>query len=228
MTGTTTLAEDLLLLLLDDATGRPTADSASLDYALAGALLLELALAGRIDVVPAGARRATVVVRDGDPVADDVLADVLRRVGERSRRPEQLVPALSKGLRRRLLARLAERGLVRREARRVLAVIRYDVWPATGHGVEAALRGRLRDVLVAGATPDPRTAALVALLSSINAAHRVVGELDRGSRAAVRARARAIAEDAWAAQAVQRAVRAVQAAVASGATAAVTAAIVSS
>jgi Golgi phosphoprotein 3 (GPP34) len=46
--GMTLLAEDVLLLLLDDASGKPIVDGTKLDRVLAGALLLELALAGRV------------------------------------------------------------------------------------------------------------------------------------------------------------------------------------
>ena len=51
----TLIAEDLLLLLLDDDTGKASAGVSSyLDYALAGALLAELALTGAVFVGGAG------------------------------------------------------------------------------------------------------------------------------------------------------------------------------
>jgi len=60
-----TLPEELLLLALDPATGT-TAQPQSLDLGLAGAQLVELALAGRI--APDGDRIAVVVPRPtGDP-----------------------------------------------------------------------------------------------------------------------------------------------------------------
>ncbi|HSH09562.1 MAG TPA: GPP34 family phosphoprotein, partial [Oceanipulchritudo sp.] len=59
-----TLAEQLLLLALDDATGRlrPLPDRA-LDYALAGAILADLARVGRISMT-----RDTLAVIDPNPV----------------------------------------------------------------------------------------------------------------------------------------------------------------
>ena len=59
-----TLPEELLLLALDPATGT-TAQPQSLDLGLAGAQLVELALAGRI--APDGDRIAVVVPRPTGP-----------------------------------------------------------------------------------------------------------------------------------------------------------------
>ena len=50
------LAEDLLLLLTDDDTGKLTASGAEVDVALGGALLVELALAERVGVAGPGER----------------------------------------------------------------------------------------------------------------------------------------------------------------------------
>jgi hypothetical protein len=50
------LAEDLLLLLTDDDTGKLAASRSEVDLALGGALLVELALMDRVDVAGAGDR----------------------------------------------------------------------------------------------------------------------------------------------------------------------------
>ena len=222
-----TLPDDLLLLLLDADTGRPRVERTKLDYGLAGAVLLDLALAGRVHAEPRSPRRADVSVLEAAATGDEVLDDALRRIGPRSVRADKLVPALSKGLRRRLLARAERAGRLRRERDRLLGVFPRDRWPAADDR-QRELAGRLSDVLVVGATPDPRTAALVAVLAAIDAAHLVVGVRDRAGRAAVRRRAQEVGEGAWAAEAVRKAVAAVQAAVAASTTAAVTAATVAS
>ena len=73
-----TIPEELLLLALDPATGT-TAQPQSLDLGLAGAQLVELALAGRI--APDGDRIAVVQPRPtGDPTLDCAL-ELLRRRG---------------------------------------------------------------------------------------------------------------------------------------------------
>ena len=67
----TVLADDLLLVLLDPASGKPRIEGTKLDYGLGGALLLELALAERIDVVGPKPAKAEVVVLDDAPPDDD-------------------------------------------------------------------------------------------------------------------------------------------------------------
>jgi hypothetical protein len=50
MTGGLSLAEEIVLLSMDDETGRPVGRlGMAPDLALAGALLMDLALAGRVD-----------------------------------------------------------------------------------------------------------------------------------------------------------------------------------
>jgi hypothetical protein len=209
-----TIADDLLLVLLDDDTGRPRVDGTRLDFALAGAVLLELALDGRIDVLPGRPRKAAVVVVDSRPVEDELLDGALRQVDRRRKPAHQLVPVLNKGLRERLIARGERSGSLRAERGRVLGLIPVERWPAADSTRRRDVLQRLSDVLVRGASPDPRTSALVALLASIKAAHVVVGPLPRAERKAVDRRASEIGEGAWAADAVQKAVAAVQAAVA--------------
>jgi Golgi phosphoprotein 3 (GPP34) len=223
-----TLADDLLLLLLDADTGLPRVERTKLDYALGGAILLELALHRRVNVSPGAPPRAAVTVLDTSPMGDDVLDDAIQRTDSRPSRADKLAPALSKGLRTRLLARAVRDGRLRHEQDRLLGLFRRDRWPATDLGPRQELAGRLHDILVVAATPDTRAAALVALLSSIDAAHVAVNVHDRATRAAVRRRAAEVDQGEWAADAVRRAVQALQAAVAAGATAAVTATTVAS
>jgi hypothetical protein len=220
----TTLADDLLLVLLDPASGKPRTAGTKLDYGLAGALLLELALAERIDVVGAKPSKVEVVLVDDAPLEDDVLADAARRIGRKRRRADRLVPALSKGLRWRLLERAEQRGDVRRQR----LLLRPDRWPAADDARARALVARLHDVLLTGITPDPRTAGLVALLAAIDAAPAAVEAPDRATRKAVSRRARQIGEGAWAAESVRRAVKAAYDAIAASTAAAVAATTVAS
>lgn len=206
----TTLADDLLLVLIDPASGKPRVDGTKLDYGLAGALLLELVLAERVDVEDGKPSRAKVALVDGSALDDETLADAAARIAQKPRSAENLVPALAKGLRGRLLERAERRGDVRRER----LTLRPDRWPAADDGRRRAVTTRLHDVLLAGVTPDPRTAALVAVLASIDAAPAAVDAPDRATRKAVSLRAKQIGEGAWAAASVRRAVQAAQAAIA--------------
>jgi hypothetical protein len=198
------IAEDLLLLAYDDQSGTESG-LANLDYRLAGALLVELAMTGRVDVAvqgagegagqgaggtPAGilpsgrapdeeAARATVVVRDPSPTGHPALDAALAVVGEKPRRAEDLIEPLSRGARERLLQALADRGVLRREERKVLAIFPTTRWPAEEQAHESVLRTRLTAVLVDGLTPDARTAALAALLKGSGFVSRLVAKPDR-------------------------------------------------
>jgi hypothetical protein len=221
----TTLADDLLLVLLDPASGKPRTDGTKFDYALAGALLLDLALADRLDIVGTKPSRARVMLRGdsaglGLTAEDELLADAAARIAQKPRSADKLVPALAKGLRERVLERAEQRGEVRRER----LVLRRDRWPAADDTRRRALATRLHDVLLTGATPDQRTAALVALLASVDAAPAAVDAPDRATRKAVSRRAAEIGAGAWAAESVRRAVKAAQAAVVGATTAATIAA----
>ncbi len=219
----TSLADDLLLTLVDPATGKFRTADPKLGYGLAGALLVELVLAERIDLRGPTPRKARVVVVDPAPPEDELLANALARTGEKERSAQALVPLLAKGLRERLLERAERRGDLRRER----LTLRPDRWPAADGRRQEALGRRLRDVLVTGVTPDPRTAALVAVLAAVDAAAAVVEAPDRTARKAVARRAAEIGEGAWAAQSVRAAVAAAAAAV-TATTAAVTAAGIAS
>jgi hypothetical protein len=87
----------------------------------------------------------------------------------------------------------------------VLGIVPRTTWPGADSRHKQELRARLQDVLVAGASPDSRTAALVSLLAAVNAAHKVVD----GDKKAVRARAKDIAAGDWAGAAVKKAIDAV-------------------
>ncbi len=206
------IAEDLLLLLVDDDTGRPVTDGTKLDHALGGAVLLELALQGRVDIAGPGSevKKGRLVVNDPSPTGHAVLDAALSLLVDKSgRKPDQVIGPLAKGLRKRLLGGLADRGVLRRDEGRILGIFPTTRWPAEDSRHENELRSRLQDVLVVGVTPDNRTGALVSLLAAIDVVPKIV---DAPDRRAVKRRAKEIADGAWAADAVRRAVEAVNAA----------------
>jgi hypothetical protein len=208
----TLIAEDLLLLLLDDEAGT-LSHSDKIQPLLGGALLTELALAERIEVADRTSRwrQALVAVVDGPPVDEPLLVAAIGTIGEKPRSAQDLVNRLGKGARDVLLERLTERGLVRPVKGKVLGLFPRTTWPATDRTHEAAVRERLQGALVHRLTPDARTAALVALLSAVGHAHKVVERGDVPVRD-VKSRAKEIADGAWAAKAVKDAVAAAQAA----------------
>lgn len=213
------LAEDLLLLLLDDESGKPIVDGIRLPRVLAGAVLLELALAGTVtpDVDGSVVRKGRLVVRP-DPAPDDpVLADATRRLADaKPMKPASAIEKLTKGLQDTLIDRIVDRGWLREERGRILGLFTTRRWPAVDESHERHVRAELRAALVDGLTPAPRTAALVSMLSAVSAASKVFPDADKR---AVNKRAKEIAEGEWAGAAVRQAVEAVNTAMIAAVTA---------
>src|SRR5690349_10988392 len=159
------IAEDLLLLLYNDESGKPITGNPGLDYSLAGAVLIELTLLGRVDIAVAGedVKEGRLKVLDtsstGDAILDERLAMLAEKAGQK---PKNLMGKLSKKLRDQVLARLAERGVLEADKGRVLGLFPVTRWPAKDARHEAEVRTALESVLKLGTQPDERTAALIA------------------------------------------------------------------
>jgi hypothetical protein len=198
------LAEDLLLLLTDDRTGRLLAPAEEVDAALSGAQLIELSLSGRVDLD----ERKRLVLRDGSPTGDELLDHALGVVsGKQGKKPPVVLGPLGKNLRERLYARLTECGILRAQHDKVLGLFPRHRWPTASADHEATVRRALVAVLVTGTTPDPRDAALVALLHALRLTHKIVVPKDHGlSRRVLDRRAAEVAKGSWPSEAVRRAV----------------------
>src|SRR5215471_12834167 len=161
------IAEELLLLLTDDVSGRLSALAEQVDLALAGANLVELTLMNRVDLSGTGdeARRGRVVVLDQSPTGDEVLDSALEiAAAHRGRKPAAVLRPLSRNLRQVLYRRLADRGVIHADERRVLGLFTIRRWPALDAGHEAQVRQSIVEALAGQAAPDARTAALIALV----------------------------------------------------------------
>jgi hypothetical protein len=209
------IAEDLLLLLYDDESGKPITGNPGLDYSLAGAVLIELTLLGKVDIAAAGdgaVKEGRLKVLDTSSTGDAILDKRLAILAEKSgQKPKNLMNKLSKQLRNEVLARLAERGILEADKDKVLGLFPVTRWPAKDARHEADVRTALGSVLKLGTQPDERTAALIALLNALNVVPKVV--TDAVDKKALKRRAKEIAESEWAAEAVRKAVQEVQAAV---------------
>jgi hypothetical protein len=200
-----TLAEDLLLLLLEDETGRLITDGTSTDHALAGAVLVDLVNAGR--VADEGKK---LHVMDTSTLDEPVLEAGLTRLAEKAPvKPQRAVEVLTKDIRETVLEQLAGRGLIRREKSRVLGLFPRTSWPAVDSAHEDSVRAELTAALVGGAQPSERAGTLIALLHAINVVPKVVD----GDKKTIKARAKEISEGDWASAAMRKSVQAIQTAV---------------
>ncbi|MEU6723528.1 GPP34 family phosphoprotein [Nonomuraea wenchangensis] len=209
-----TIAEELLLLAYSEGEGKQLISTVQLDPALAGALLAELAVEGRVELTD-----DRLVLTGSAPLGDDELDPeldaVLSRVaGEhKERKPAWWVQRLqSHKLRTRLLTRLAQSGVLTEQRSKVLGIFPVTRWPEADPSVEAEVRERVASVL-GGAEPDPRTAVLIAIMHA--------AKLDRKAfPGASKERVKELAEGAWAGDAVARTIAAINAATITAITAA--------
>ena len=144
-------------------------------------------------------------------------------MAQKERTAQDLVDRLGKGLKDELADRLVQRGILERRRDKVLGVFPGPAGPRSTPRTRRRSVAHSPRTLVQGVDPDPRTAAIVALLSAIDRAHKVV-DREGLSRSEVRKRAKAIAEGEWAAKAVRDAISAATAAVAAAVTASTVAA----
>jgi len=201
------LPESLILLAIDDDSGRLDSNSGALDLALAGAVLTELLLGGDVTLV-----NGNLIAVESSRPDDDVLDATLTTIrASRPRDSKHWVKNLGKiQIRNRLLDRLIERGITRREEHRILWVFPADRFPTEDAAPERALRQAIRSIVIEGATPQPRTAALIALLKAANLTGMVfAGE----ERKRYKSRIDAIASGELMGEAVAKAVKDAQAAV---------------
>ena len=201
------------MLLGLGADGRVVGRNPGFDYALAGAVLLELALAERLDVVD-----KRVAALPGAPLREPVLADALSAIErDKRRRAKDWIPRLSRSLRKRVLADLVRGGLTGMQVTHVLKVFpstRYPVTDAAGlpelrAAVEAAVRGA--GTVAESPVAEPRVAALCSLIGPAGLGRRLFPDLPRRE---LRRRLDEISRGNWASEAVRAAVREVQAATA--------------
>jgi Golgi phosphoprotein 3 len=174
-----TLAEDLLLLALDDDKGTVSwSRSTALPYGLGGALLMDLALNGRVN-----SREKKIVLVDSSPTGDEVLDAALEtiRTSTQPRDAKHWVKRLGdrRGLRDHLARRLVARGILREQDRAFLWVFRDHRFPTDDPSPEAALRGRIRDATLGATEPDTRTLLLLSLVNACNLAGSLFSREER-------------------------------------------------
>ena len=214
------IAEEFLLLSLNNESGRPMLGKDRLGPALGGALVAELALMERIGVTPHDAgwnKRGRITITNLTPTDDRELDEAMRKLAESEGKKLKDVLSdfaskkvrLGYQLRERLLERLAKAGVVKEQEGTVLGFIPRTTWPAGDRAAEDDVRERLQSALVSGVTPTERTLVLIALLQVTGLLPKVVTTEDKR---ALKARAKQLTEGDWAAKAVKDAIDEVTAA----------------
>lgn len=217
MVGGMLIAEDLLLLLTNDETGKLAASASDVDVALGGALLIELTMMQRVELAGSSeqVRRPGLVVRDTSATSDPLLDQALAIVGEKQgKKPQNVVPALGKQVRVQLYERLVDRGVLREESGKILGIFPRHTWPAQDATHEDSIRADVLTALRNSRASDARTGALISLLVALKAVPRAADPAAASlSKRDLTASAERITEGDWASDAARHAIEATNAAV---------------
>ncbi|MET8042480.1 GPP34 family phosphoprotein [Micromonospora sp. NPDC005215] len=213
---TPTLVEDLLLLLFQPTSGTIAGEN-TLFYVLGGAVLADLALG---DHLTTAARGRVSSVADHPP-SDELLRPAWDYLAEKPRGVQTALAAIGPALRKPVLERLIARGDIDQEPRKVLGLFRTTALRDGRTERRARLLADVRQVLVDGAEPHARVAALAALLSASGTLPQFHREIPWTSP--VISRAKQLEQGDWGADAAAEAVtRTVTATVVNSAIAAIT------
>lgn len=169
-----TFVEEIALLALDDRTGAmlPMPPMA-LSYALAGAVICDLALLNRIDTDP-----QQLVVLDPSPTGDALLDGSLATIASAPNplsvsRWLAVFAEQSRALEAAALDRLVTRGILRRDEKKILWVFGVRRYPTIDNQERVEVRTRLSALILGDELPDPRDAILISLLIASHLANRI-------------------------------------------------------
>lgn len=174
-----TFVEEIVLLALDDQKGKfVDLPPLALDQALAGAVLLELAFQNRIDTDPAHLMLVSDQVT-GDKILDPILKGIARAQDKQNAKYwVGVISADGEKIREAALARLVEKGVLKREEKKILWVIPGRRYPMIQNKEEEEVRKRIRSVVVDGAIPSPRDVVLISLGSACQLLRTVLTDAD--------------------------------------------------
>ncbi len=192
------IAEELLLLLLDNASAQPALEPHRRERVLAAAVLLDLAYACRIrpavaeDAVEPGRLIALSTPGLMDPVSESAFGLLQRR----PLRPVAAVKRLSSHIEDDLTHHLEQSGQIRRIRLQSKRFTHPYAWPLTNRDRVGQARSALLAALFDRRPPTPSTAAIITLLHAVDGLGALLSLNDRGWRW-VHARAGEIASGSW-------------------------------
>lgn len=192
------IAEDLFVLLLDNASARPGLDRSRRERVITAAVLLDLAYACRIRPAVPGEPVETgrLVALVGPDLGDPVVEPALRLLARRPLSPAAAVTKLRRGTEHTLAGHLERTGQIRRIRLSANRFSKPYAWPLTDRRRVTDARSALLSALFDRRPPAPPTAAIVSLLHAVNGLGALLSLNDRGWRW-VHTRAGEIASGSW-------------------------------
>ncbi|MEO0796140.1 MAG: GPP34 family phosphoprotein [Verrucomicrobiota bacterium] len=177
-------AEEITLLSLNDETGvmHRNVSRRSYDYAIAGALIMELAFLNRLDT-----DAEHIIMLKDMPAGDPLLDEALKILSGMDENPPitaaiEVLAARSASFEPRIFAALVHKGILEEREKRFLWMKGERTYPVIDGKEETEVLTRIRmTVLAEDAIPDPQDVAIIALMEATKL-HRVVFLRDELSR----------------------------------------------
>ena len=167
------IVEEIVLLLLRDEDGRfINVPSWSIDYAIAGGVLMDLAMENRIDT-----DLENLVLVNATPLNDSLLDPTLVEVeaseNNTTRYWVEHVSQNAYAIREEALSRLISQGILKREEDRFLWVFSSRRYPMIDGRAELEVKSRIMGLLFSDDIPDPRDVTIICLAEACG----IFGEL---------------------------------------------------
>ncbi len=164
---TLSISEELLLLSMDDEKGKLVSPSIDgLAYTLAGAVLFELMLMGKIEV-EADKVITWPVHPLGDPILDLAIARFAKK--EKVKKLSYWIRQIGKDsgkIKKILVEKLIALGALRREKRQFLWTFKYNRYPTDDVRIEDRIRIRIIECLFGNGVIDTREYILLTLIGT--------------------------------------------------------------
>ena len=162
------LAEEITLLLLRDEGGMFVGmPSWSLDYAIAGGVLMDLAIENRIDT-----DLDNLILLDATPLGDNLLdptlADIAAGEKHNARFWVERTAGRANAIHEAALSHLVELGILERQEDTFLWVFRSRRYPLVDGTAEREVKLRIMEVLFSDDIPAPRDAMIISLADACN------------------------------------------------------------
>ena len=164
------LAEELLLITLDDQSGKmlDSIKPFAFDIAVAASLIMDLTLIGKIDTDPTKLFLVSASPT-GNPILDETLAEIVSEKSSLS--TSDWLSRLAKKsdtLSDQIIEMLVAKGILKVAEKKLLWVLKTRAYPATSGIEEAEVRTRIMHLLNSDDIPSPSDALLIGLLQSTN------------------------------------------------------------
>ena len=192
------IAEDLFLLLLNNADAQPGLDRSRRERVLSAAVLLDLALLCRVRPTMNGepVRPGRLVALTGPLPLDPIMDPAFAMLARRPLSPNAAVSKMRRHIQENIAQHLEHTGQIRRVRLQSKRLHHPYAWPVTNRERVTQARAALLSALFDREPPTPSTAAIVSLLHAVDGLGALISLNDRGWRW-VHMRAGEIASGSW-------------------------------